>query len=186
MASIPVIVAFILLLFLFILTLAFMIYHRVFQLVIIRNEVFQAFGFLYQHNEGDYRQNITVLQELAKKVAKTGIKVVNPVSIYYDNPRKVKRSDLRSDVGFMIPENEDLIHVDGLQYKTVCFDRFLATSVPYKSRFSILIGAMKIYPVFRKELEKQDLPEREMIEIYDMRNKLIVYLMPIKAASVSN
>ena len=158
--------------------LLFLFYHDVFKKVSIMDIDFQPFGFIFKSHKGSYKYNVEVLNQVADFVKTSGITVVNAATIYYHNQRKSKSKQRLSDVGFMIAEQSYRNLPTDIQVKTVQHNQYLATSVVYKSRFSVLLGAMRVYPAFRKELKKQGLSEREIIEIYDMRNKLIVYLMP--------
>lgn len=161
---------------------SFLFYHQMFKKVEIRTISFQPFGFLYKSHIGNYRHNAQILIEVADYVKKSGITAVSAVTIYYQNADKLKKKQMISDVGFMVAETNYTNLPEGVEVKIIQNNHYLATSFVYKSRFSILLGAMRIYPAFRKELKSQNLAEREIIEIYDMRNKIIVYLMPCSSS----
>jgi hypothetical protein len=135
----------------------FFLFHRVLHKTAIREIKFQPFNFVYKSYRGDYSKNGTILESMLDQL-----------------------KAVRSEVGFMVPETVGANRVPELNVKSIKHNDYLATSFPYKSRFSIAIGAMKVYKEFNKELTKRHKPEREIIEIYDMQNRTIVYLMPME------
>ncbi|MFO7862680.1 MAG: GyrI-like domain-containing protein [Salinivirgaceae bacterium] len=158
----------------------FFLFHRVLHKIAIREIKFQPFNFVYKSYRGDYAKNGAMLEGMVEQLKAADVPIVNMGVIYHDNPRKTPKKELRSDVGFMVPETVGANRVPELNVKTIKHNDYLASSFPYKSRFSIAIGAMKVYKAFNKELKKRQKTEREIIEIYDMQNRTIVYLMPME------
>ncbi|PLX15025.1 MAG: hypothetical protein C0599_17715 [Salinivirgaceae bacterium] len=172
-------ILFIILLVLFLAAMGVMMYHRILKKVHVKQGPFRKLNFVYNFHQGDYQKNMLILEEVMEKIKNKGLPVVSPVTIYYDNPRKTKRKELRSEIGFIVPDSVTQ-PIEGLEFKQIDNQEYIYTAFPYVSRFSIMIGAMKVYPAFTKYLKKHNLEEREIIEIYEMQNKNIIYLMPVK------
>lgn len=170
----------IILLVLFLAAFGVLIYHRMFKKITVKKSDFRPMNFAYTFHKGDYQKNMVIMEDLIQKLQKASIPIVSPATIYYDNPRKTKRFELKSDIGFIVPDSLTQKDLGEINLKTVHHERYIYTAFPYVSRFSIMIGAMRVYPAFKKHLKKLGKPEREMIEVYDMQNKTIIYLMPIE------
>jgi hypothetical protein len=169
----------IVLLVLILIAMGIMMYHRIFKSVTVNQGPFRKLNFVYAFHQGDYQRNMLILEEVMEKLKKAEVPIVSPATIYYDNPRRTKRKELRSDVGFIIPDSVKP-SIDGLDFKQINYTEYIYTAFPYVSRFSIMIGAMKVYPAFAKYRKKFGIDEREIIEIYEMKHKNIIYLMPVK------
>ncbi len=173
-------ILFIIILILFLATLGVLIYHRMFKKIVIKESSFRPLKFAYTFHKGDYQKNMQVMEKTLQKLQKEDIPVVSAATIYYDNPRKTKRSELRSEVGFIVADSIKQSQIDKVALKTIRHNNYIYTAFPYVSRFSIMIGAMRVYPAFKKYLKKKGAAEREIIEIYEMQNKTIIYLMPFE------
>ena len=169
----------IILLVLFMGALSILLYHKMFKKIKVKEGAFRPLNFAYTFHKGDYQKNMVIMEDLMKELQKASIPVVSPATIYYDNPRKTKRFELRSDIGFIVPDSITQDYLGDIKLKKIHHKKYIYTAFPYKSRFSIMIGAMRVYPAFKKQLKKLGKPEREMIEIYEMQNKTIIYLMPV-------
>lgn len=161
-------------------TVGIMVYHRMFKKIVVKEGGFRSLNFAYTFHKGDYQKNMVIMEQILNRLKAANIPVVSAATIYYDNPRKTKRSELRSDIGFIVPDSVNQIPSDNVDLKTIRHQKYIYTAFPYVSRFSIMIGAMRVYPAFKKRLKKLGKPEREIIEIYEMQNKNIIYLMPIE------
>ena len=169
----------IILLVLLLVAMGILMYHRIFKSITVKQGPFRKLNFVYTFHKGDYQKNMLILEDVMVKLKGSDIPIVSPATIYYDNPRKTKRKDLRSDVGFILPDSVKP-DIDGLDFKQINNAEYIYTAFPYVSRFSIMIGAMKVYPAFAKYRKKNHIKEREIIEIYEMQHKNIIYLMPVK------
>jgi len=87
---------------------------------------------------------------------------------------------LRSEIGCIL-EEKDLSKVEELKAKQFKIKEFPKTEAivvefPFNTQFSILAGIMKVYPkleAYRKEYNYQT---REVMEIYDVPSKKILYI----------
>jgi len=78
-------------------------------------------------------------------------------------------------------EPEDYGKLDELEVKFKTMDiaeqEMIYSEFPYKSKMSIMTGIAKVYPKMEKYVEEKGYDFRESIEIYDIPQKQIIYLM---------
>jgi hypothetical protein len=98
--------------------------------------------------------------------------------IYYDNPKEVEKSKLRSEVGCIV-EGLDSAAIANLaqkyNVKILPKSNCVVTEFPYKGMMSVMVGIMKVYPALEKYCKQNGLANSHIMEIYDIQNKLIVY-----------
>jgi DNA gyrase inhibitor GyrI len=102
--------------------------------------------------------------------------------LYYDNPRKVAKDQLRSLGGCIIPAEK----AQGLADRTLPFriaslpgGRAVVVHFPFRGRMSIMVGAMRVYPKMGRHITEAGLPDGPMMEIYDMKAGEIRYVRPL-------
>lgn len=126
---------------------------------------------VYLHHKGGYDEAGEIIQKMAYQLENEGIKSTKGFGIYYDNPRFVKKIDLRSDIGCII-ENTDTIKIYKLHssylIKTSEVKNYLITEFPYKGSISLLFGVLRVYPAMTKYIRDNGYSEKgPVIEIYD-------------------
>jgi len=103
--------------------------------------------------------------------------------IYYDNPKVVDKEKLRS-IGGVILEEEYADRIPDLEknfkLKRLGEGQVITTSIPFKNPLSVMVGIFKVYPAIERYVEEKGYDMGEMMEIYDVPNKKIIYLMPLK------
>jgi DNA gyrase inhibitor GyrI len=134
---------------------------------------------VYENVVGDYKQTTVVSDRVYygllndEKIATT-----KGFGIFYDNPKEVEKSKLRSEVGCIV-ENLDSAAIATLtqkyQVKTLPVTKCVVTEFPFKGGLSALIGLIKVYPALEKYTEKEKLKKSPIMEIYDVPNKTITY-----------
>jgi hypothetical protein len=76
-------------------------------------------------------------------------------------------------------ENADSVTIAKLsmkyQVKILPESKYIVTEFPFKGGMSIMVGIMKVYPAIAKYIEKKDLKDGYIMEIYDCPNKIITY-----------
>ncbi len=139
---------------------------------------------VYEDVTGDYRQAGEVSDRVYYSLLNEhNIETFKGFGIYYDNPREVERSKLRSKVGCILEET-DFDKIPELEksfnIKTYPHKKYLVTEFPYKDNFSIFTGIMRVYPAIHKYIESNDLKiDGHIMEIYDIPNKKIIYRVEI-------
>ncbi len=148
----------------------------------IRFQIVEQGGelLIYENMTGDYKNSATVMDKIyASLLENEQIETYKGCGIYYDNPRYVEKDKLRSEIGCIL-ETKDSKMFDSLKanYKTKSIPKakYLTTRFPYKGKFSVLIGILRVYPALTKYLKTHGFNENGyMIEIYDAPNHHIVY-----------
>lgn len=100
--------------------------------------------------------------------------------IYYDNPKEVPEEKLRSEIGCIL-EEKDSARIEELKAKNFKIKEFPKTNAvvvefPFNSSLSIIAGIMKVYPKLGEYRKEHNLPMREVMEIYDVPAKKIIYV----------
>ncbi len=135
---------------------------------------------VYEDVVGDYGKTGEVMDSVYTKLLNIEkIKTTKGFGIYYDDPKKVDKDKLRSEVGCIVEGIDSLKMLDlKKKYKVkICpIAYYLTTEFPHKSVMSIMFGIMKVYPAMSKYLKQNRLSELgPVMEIYDMPNKKIKY-----------
>lgn len=135
---------------------------------------------VYQNIIGDYRQSAAVMDTIYNSLLNDyKIKTYKGFGIYYDNPQKVPKNELRSEAGCVL-ENQDSAKISTVQneFKTkkYPYGKYIVTEFPFKGKLSVIISLMKVYPELNKYIKEKGYSEQgAVMEIYDIPNKKIVY-----------
>jgi hypothetical protein len=135
---------------------------------------------VYQEMTGDYSQSGVVMDKVYYSLLNDyQIETFKGFGIYHDNPQKVEKSKLRSEVGCIL-EVSDYHRIGELesnfQIKTYPEAKYIVTEFPYKGKFSVIFGIMKVYPALNKFVKQNAYSEQgAVMEIYDTPNQKIVY-----------
>ena len=135
---------------------------------------------IYESHTGDYKNVGEVIDKMYYALLnEEKVECLRGFGIYYDNPRKVEKAKLRSDVGNILENHtpELLQQLEGkYKIKTLEKQKFLVAEFPYKSRLSIIMGIMRVYPAMTRHIHKHNLSEEGFVmEIYDVPGKKIEY-----------
>jgi len=99
--------------------------------------------------------------------------------IYYDNPKDVEKSKLRSEIGCIL-EKRDSAKVSQIKgefkIKTYPEKSYIVTEFPFKGKPSVIFGIMKVNPTMEKFAKENGYKmDGAVMEIYDVPNKKILY-----------
>ena len=143
---------------------------------------FGPFVLVYDDHTGPYNGTSKIQNDIYNKLLKEHkIQTFQGFGIYYDNPKKVPKNELRSIAGCILEKKDqnkkkELLQA-GFKIKEIKQSEFYWTEFPFRNSLSIMVGIMKVYPRFKKFLKKNNIKENEMMEIYDVPKKKIIYLM---------
>jgi hypothetical protein len=139
--------------------------------------------FVYQDNVGPYQEAGPIQNEIYQYLKDNfQIATEKGIGIYYDNPKKVPKDQLRSKAGCIVDEPLIAKLADlPTNYKIMKIDKqkMIYSEFPFKNKMSIFIGIMKVYPKMQKYCEENEVMFRESIEIYDVPKQKIIYLMQL-------
>ncbi len=135
---------------------------------------------VYVEQVGDYSKSAGPIDKMYYSLLnEEGIETFRGFGIYYDNPQKVEKSRLRSEVGNILedPDPAILKKLEGkYNIKTLPEKEYIVTEFPYRGKLSVIIGIMKVYPAMNRFVRDNGFDEDGWVmEIYDMPGKKIVY-----------
>ncbi len=135
---------------------------------------------VYESIVGDYRQSGVVMDKIYYSLLNDNqIETFKGFGKYFDNPKKVEKSKLRSEAGCILsPKDTDkLLKTTGdFEIKNLPIQKYIVTEFPYKGKLSVLFSIMKVYPALSQYAKNNGFNEDgSIIEIYDIPNKTIFY-----------
>jgi len=181
----PMVVKIILLSFFFLgaVILFTLLFHDFFNKPKIEEKEVGPFKAVVKRFIGSYYKVGPTMTEVDGYLRKIGLSSTKGIGIYYDNPGKTSQDKLRSDVGDIIGQvGEPVIKKIRQKYEVKEIERQKAAVVTYpiKSFLSYMLGPMKVYPAIDEYFRKNGYSNYSFaIEIYDIANKKILYMMPV-------
>ncbi|MFH0790042.1 MAG: hypothetical protein V2A64_00245 [Candidatus Omnitrophota bacterium] len=166
---------------------SFLFYQGFFYPVKLKEQLIGDYWVIYQENIGPYEKVAPVMDKVCQNLKDDGVETKLSFGIYYDDPKKVKRENLRSEVGAILDEKyydrikdlESKYKIKQLQKRKCLYVEF-----PLKNDLSYMLGAIKVYSAMEeyckeKSIDMANIKDSFGLEIYDRINKKIVYAMPI-------
>jgi DNA gyrase inhibitor GyrI len=137
----------------------------------------------YNAHSGPYQLIGPVCDGVCRALNDTcGIAAELGFGMYFDNPRRVPKAQLRSLGGCILPPDK----AQGLMNASQPFriaslpgGRAAVVRFPFRGRMSIMVGAMRVYPALGRHIAETGLPEGPVMEIYDMKAGEIRYIRPL-------
>ncbi len=143
------------------------------------------FTVVYENHTGPYRETSAIQDKIYYKLLnEEQIETYKGFGIYYDNPKKVAKEELRSEVGSILETKDyaktEALKTKGYKIKTIEKQKSLVAKFPLKNQFSIMLGVIKVYPAMEKYIAENDYQQTPALEIYDIPNQQIIYIFEIK------
>lgn len=157
----------------------FLIYLGAFSSVTVSEQEMGPYHLVYRDCKGDYSQTGKIIEKTAKALTQEGANLLRACGVYYDDPRKVKKEDLRSEVGFLVAE-PDLVKFTAstsFKTKTLPLQTYVTAEFPFKNMLSIYVGIFKVYPKLTQFAGERGYPPGPMMELYDQPGGHITYMM---------
>lgn len=150
--------------------------------VVIEKEV-EPMKMAVKEHKGAYTKTKKPMDEVYEGLVSMGVEPAKGVGMYFDDPAKVAEEDLRSEVGSVLEglSEENLAEI-GEKFIVKEFEggRAMVVEFPIKTMLSYMVGPMRVYPVIEEYWKSKGYEEFETaIEVYDVSNKIITYIMPI-------
>lgn len=156
-----------------------------FSKVKVIKKVSEPYVLVYGEHIGDYKKISKVQDAVYYSLLRDyNIETYKGFSIYYDDPKIVEKANLRSIAGCILEPN-DYQQINTLkdnEFKIMELERrsSIVVEMPFKNSFSVLLGIIKVYPTIDKYVAKHRLKKNDIMEIYDVPGKKIIYIMNIK------
>ena len=140
-------------------------------------EEMAAMKLAFKLHIGDYAQSGRSMDEIYHLLREQEIDNLTGFGLYYDNPGTTPKEELRSLTGCIINDPSDFERIEGIKKAVLPASMALVATFPYKSNFSIALGAVKVYSSLAKYRTLHNIPEVPVMEIYDMKNARIIYVV---------
>lgn len=106
------------------------------------------------------------------------------IAIFYDDPSVVEKEELRSEGGVIV-DKEDFQKLDlnSDKYKIQKLEKadYAIITFPFKNKLSYIVWMIRVYPELWSYLVENNYAENgPAIEMYDMENNLIYYMVEVK------
>ena len=171
------------LLVIILLIVGYLYYLGLFSKVEFKESNIGPFLVVYDTHLGDYSKVGPVMDKVYKSLKNDGIVTSRGFGMYYDDPKTVPADKLRSEVGSIIEEKDiKILSKFGKKYKSKIIKKsdVIIAEFPFKNQLSIIVGVIKVYPVMSSYIKGKNLKMAPIIEIYDMPNQKILYIMQIR------
>lgn len=130
---------------------------------------------------GPYSKVGKLIMDVDKKLKDIGVISTKGFGIYYDDPKNVPADSCRSFVGNVLEEKDqgrmDELALKGFKIDSIPFKNSIVAYFPIKTRLSYMIGPMKVYPEFSKYINEKGYKVTRSIEIYNIPDKQIEFIM---------
>ncbi|MBE0660921.1 MAG: GyrI-like domain-containing protein [Bacteroidales bacterium] len=140
---------------------------------------------VYETIKGEYRQSAAAMDQIYYRLLhEDKIETFKGFGIYYDDPKKVSKDQLRSEAGCIL-EPADGIKSETLseKYQVKVFPEgdYIVAEYPFRNKLSVFMSLAKVYPALDKYAKTHNYdPEGFVMEIYDIPNKKILYRKEIR------
>ncbi|QZY53781.1 GyrI-like domain-containing protein [Crassaminicella profunda] len=160
----------------------FLNYLGLFSKIVIEEKEMGPYVLVYEDHKGDYKGTRKIQDNIYNILLNEyGIETFKGFGVYYDDPKKVSKEELRSIAGCILEEadynNIEKLKENNLKVKETSKQQCIVVEFPFKNAFSVFIGIMKVYPEINKFVEKNGLKQKEIMEVYDVLAKKIIYIM---------
>ena len=157
-------------------------YYGLFTKITLAEKEMGGFWLLYEKHVGDYKEVGQVMDKIySRLLGEDAIEASSGFGLYYDDPKKVKKENLRSIAGCIL-DKQDESKIDHLKknYKIKYYpaSKSVVAEFPFKGTLSIFIGIFKVYPQLAEYIKQHNYPPGPIMEIYDTPHKKIFYVAP--------
>jgi hypothetical protein len=130
---------------------------------------------------GSYSKAGKSISEVDKKLKDMGVNCSKGFGIYYDDPKITPQEKCRSFVGNILEEKDFYkipeLKLAGLKIDSIPKSKAVVAVFPAKTFLSYMIGPLKAYPVLSQYINENKYKVTFSLEVYDMPEKRITYMM---------
>ncbi|MCF8302927.1 MAG: hypothetical protein K9I94_06585 [Bacteroidales bacterium] len=141
---------------------------------------------LYENVYGDHSDASEVRNKIYKELNGDKLTVSSVFGVYFEEPESTPKGDLMGYAGCMIAHS-DTVHLDDLRYpyETLRMKRNkrIVVDIRYENNLTQLAGMLRIHPAMREYAEIKGYQVKPIMEIYDLPNQRIRYIMPLGEAN---
>lgn len=168
--------------------IALLFYQGVFYPIKLKEQFVGDYWVVYQENVGPYEKVGPVIEKICQDLKNDGIDTTLSFGIYYDNPKEVDKEKLKSEVGAILDEKyygkiknfQSKYNIKQLKKR-----HSLVADFPIKNKLSYILGPIKVYFAMEEYCKEKNIDIKKVkdgfgLEIYDMKNKKITYILPVE------
>lgn len=149
---------------LLLLILGLFTYMGAFSAMRVKEAKFGPYSFFYKPFTGPYEKVAPLFQEVHDILKQEGIEIESMAGIYYDDPEKLEKSKLRSEIGAVLSKKNfqryrSKLLRRGLQLRILPRQNYVSTEFPYRNIISVYLGVSKAYPAIKKYTSEKRYPE---------------------------
>jgi hypothetical protein len=142
------------------------------------------YNLVYEEHVGDYGKTGDIMMRVHDSIEKDfKIKPDKAFGLYYDDPGKVSKDKLRSDIGCIIDDKDaGALNAIKTKFKIKKYKKInsIVAEFPFRNMFSIFIGMYRVYPRLDKYIKDKGYKMDYAFEVYDKPGKKILYTFPIR------
>lgn len=170
------------LLFIGIVSLGVLWYAGVFTNYSINEMEVGPYSGLYDNVYGNHADASDVRNEIYQELKRDKIKITSVFGIYYKEPETTPKGDLMGYAGCIVA-HDDSIYLSEFRYPykhmQMAVKKRIVVDIRYENNLTQLAGMLRIHPAMRKYARLKGYPVEPIMEIYDLPNQRIRYIMPI-------
>jgi hypothetical protein len=165
-----------------VLIFAALVHAGIFANTTVSEQVIGPYTLVYLEHKGGYEAAPKVQDKIYNTlIAEFNIRTTRGFGIYFDDPAKVKKTDLRSELGCIIDNEADKQKLELVKSKFLVKElapkKSITCELPFNNPLSVMTGIMKAYPAMSKYAESTAYPVEYSMEIYDVPGKKIIYVL---------
>lgn len=159
-------------------------YYGLFTSVDVKERDAGPYLLVYTKHIGDYNKVAPAMDNVYYDLKDNfHIDTTKGFGLYYDTPQEVSKEKLRSIVGCIV-EGKSITDLNEVSkkygVKEYPLSKSLVAEFPHKGYISIMLGIFKVYPKLNKYLQEHKYVEAPILELYDMLNKRIEYIISVR------
>lgn len=156
-------------------------YYSIFEKIEIREKEKEKMILIGNMYVGNYKNTAKIQDKIYDILLANNIETYKGFAIYYDDPKEVSTNQLRSFSGCILEEKDynkiEEIKKLNFEIKEIPRQTFIMTEFRYRNPFSVIIGIFKVYPKLNNYIIEKKYAKTEIMEVYDIPNKKILYFI---------
>ncbi|MBN2530222.1 MAG: hypothetical protein JXR76_27780 [Deltaproteobacteria bacterium] len=157
--------------------------YGLFAKIIISEKSFGPHILIYDKWTGNYKVTGTIMRRVSSSVKEShGIECQQQFGMYFDNPRQVESSQLRSIAGCVVRGGDiKELQKKGLAFGITVFPktRGVIAEFPFTGTLSVILGVMRVYPKLGEYIRAHHYSPGPFLELYDVARQKIIYVAPL-------
>jgi DNA gyrase inhibitor GyrI len=148
----------------------------------VKEQTMGPYTVVYEEHQGDYAMAGVIQKKIYDFLIEKEIETTKGFGIYLDDPGSVDKELLRSEIGCIVDHPGTEIYNlkdDPYKIREIVRGKYMVIEFPFKNQLSILAGIMRAYPKLEQHRIEQGYAKSYSMEIYDVPNEKIFYLMEI-------